>query len=321
MKEKLLCGIDLGGTKLSAAVFTRKGELITEVKTHDHVGRSNDETVRIMAGLVNELAAESGISIHDLEGIGIGAAIFVLYEKGVIIFTSNFKIPFINYPMVEKLQHYFPGMRILLDNDANAQALGEAKFGAGRPYHNLVFITASTGVGAGIIINDKVYRGKSGTAGEVGHSIIEQNSDKLCTCGNCGCGMRLSSGLFFTENYRSKLEEGKTSILGITAETLSHFSGHDLEEGLKRGDPISVELWDDSIKALGTTVFNTHQFLDPEAIVIGGGMMHISDDFLPRIRERFLSLAGDMVFIPTEILLSTAGNNAGLLGAAALLLE
>lgn len=321
MKEKFLCGMDLGGTKLSAAVFTQDGTLVAQVKTHDHVGKTPDEVVEIMVQQVHKVVAKAGITLDELEGIGIGAAIFVLYEKGVIIFTSNFKIPFINYPMVEKLHQHFPGMRILLDNDANAQALGEAKFGAGRPYHNLVFITASTGVGAGIIINDKVYRGKSGTAGEVGHSIIEQDSDKLCTCGNCGCGMRLSSGLFFTENYRSKLEEGKTSTIGITADNLTHFSGHDLEAGMKQGDPISLEIWEDSIRALGTTVFNIHQFLDPEAIVIGGGMMHISDDFLPRIRERFHALIGDMMFIPTKILLSTTGNNAGLLGAASLLLE
>jgi glucokinase len=318
---KLICGVDLGGTKLSAALFDQTGVLIGKEITHNHINETCDGIVRIIAELIKTLLKNNDAQLNDILGIGVGLAGHILYRKGIIITTSNFKVTFTNYPFVEKLETYFPGVKILLDNDANVQALGEYMYGAGKGFESMVFITVSTGVGAGIVLNGKLLRGKNGTAGEIGHSIIEYKSKYLCTCGNYGCAMAHSSGLFLPELYKHKLESGMTSTIGLTIDNISSFDGHFLEKGVNKEDNISIEIMNESADIIGASVFNIHKMLDPDAVVIGGGLMQLGDKYMSRIKNEFNFLMQDMMEDEMVIKHSEIGADAGLLGAASLLLE
>ena len=318
---KFICGVDLGGTKLSAALFDQMGILIGKEITHDHVNETTDGIVGVIADLIKALLKNNNARLTDILGIGVGLAGHILYRKGIIITTSNFKVTFTNYPFVEKMELYFPGVKILLDNDANVQALGEYMYGAGKGYESMVFMTVSTGVGAGIVLNGKLLRGKNGTAGEIGHSIIEYKSKYLCTCGNYGCAMAHSSGLFLPELYKYKLESGMTSSIGLTLDNISSFDGHFLEKGVNKGDKISISIMNESADIIGASVFNIHKMLDPDAVVLGGGLMQLGDKYMSRIKNQFRFLMQEMMEDEMEIKHSEIGADAGLLGAASLLLE
>ena len=318
---KLICGVDLGGTKLSAALFDQKGTLIGKEITHNHVGKTTDEILLISAELVKTLLVNNNIDISDILGIGIGLAGHILYKKGFIITSSNFKATFSNYPFVEKMSIHFPGTRILLDNDANVQALGEYKYGAGQGYESMVFMTVSTGIGAGIVLNGKLLRGKNGTAGEIGHSIMEYKSKYLCTCGNYGCAMAHASGLFFPALYRHKLKSGMKSTIGINKQNVDTFDGYALKRGIEENDKISIEIMNESADIVGLALFNIHQLLDPDAVILGGGLMQLGEEYMSRIERQFRFLIKDMMHEEMEIKHFKLGADAGLLGAASLLLE
>lgn len=319
--EKLLCGIDLGGTKLSAALFDGTGRLVDRDLTYDHVCEEPDGVIGLAAKLVRSLLKRQGLESGDLEGIGVGLAGHVQHRRGLVITSSNFKINFRLYPLVERLGGYFPGLRVLLDNDANAQALGEAIYGAGRGYESMVFMTISTGIGAGIVLDGKLFRGRSGTAGEIGHSIIDQDSTQLCTCGNYGCAMALASGSFLPELYARKLRSGLNSCMDIDESNVESICGELLAKGLSCDDEPSIAVINDSADAVGTAVFNVFQLLNPAAVILGGGLMKLGDAYMARIKKRFAVLVKEMMYEEMEIRPSELGDLAGLLGAASLIRE
>ena len=168
-------------------------------------------------------------------GIGVGVAAHIRFKEGLIITSSNFKIPFKNYPMRDRIQSHFE-VPVILDNDANAQAYGEFVFGAGRGRGSVVFMTVSSGIGAGIIIDGKLFRGMTGTAGEVGHTITQFESDQRCTCGNLGCLMAQASGIFFPSMYQKKLEQGKRTVMEVR--DTAAVDGRTIAEGVRLGDEI-----------------------------------------------------------------------------------
>jgi glucokinase len=318
---KLLCGVDLGGTKLSAALFDQNGSLIAKEITHDHAKKSTDGILLSSVGLVKQLLKNNGLTESDILGIGIGAAAHILYKKGLIITSSNFSATFTNYPFVDKMKVYFPETTIRLDNDANVQAFGEYKYGAGKDYDSMVFVTVSTGIGAGIVLNGKLLRGKNGTAGEIGHSIVEYKSKYLCTCGNYGCAMAHASGLFLPDLYLHKLKTGMKSTIGISENNLNLFDGYALKKGIEENDAISIEIMNESADIVGASIFNIHQMIDPDAVILGGGLMLLGDNYFSRIKNQFKFLIKDMMHEEMEIKPYKLGADAGLLGAASLLLE
>ncbi len=319
--EKLLCGVDLGGTKLAAALFRQNGELVAREIVYDHHKSTSDEILLAVVELINTLLENNGYSSQNLLGIGVALAGHVSFREGKIITTSNFPITIRDFPLVAKLKSRFPDLKIVMDNDANAQAFGEYKYGAAKGYGSSVFVTVSTGIGGGIILDGKMIRGRSGTAGEVGHSIIDYDSDIQCTCGNYGCAMALASGLFFPSLYRWHLQKGMKSTIGITEESAGGMDGKKIEEGMKAGDPVCRKIVGDSARAVGVVLFNIHQMLNPELVVLGGGLMAFGKEYFDMIRREFLFHTHEMMAEEMEIKLAETGVNAGLLGAAALLME
>jgi glucokinase len=320
--ERFICGIDLGGTKLTAGLVKTDGTLVDSVLTNDHVNKDEDGIVADMAAIVNELLNRNGLEEENLIGIGVGFPGHIRSKAGVTITTSNFKAKFKNYPIRQNFQKYFPNTNIIMDNDANAQAYAEYKYGAGRGYKDVVFITLSTGIGAGIIIDGKLIRGMSGTAGEIGHTIVNTESHRMCTCGNEGCVMGLASGLNLSGIAADKLRYGITTKLDITLENVkSTVNGFTIGKGLEIDDELSKAVVFESADYAGVAVYNIFQLLNPEVVILGGGLMNWGDIYLNRIKSKFYSLAKDMMFDNMEIVPAKVGRNSGILGAAALCLE
>ena len=178
------------------------------------------------------------------------------------------------------------------------------------------------GIGAGIILNGKLYRGHTGTAGEFGHTIVEPDSELVCTCGNRGCLMACACGMALPHLFERKLREGKKSLLDLPANfNMSKMSGQILKQGLDMGDPVSKEVIGDSARYVGIGIYNLFQVLNPPLVVLGGGLTNWGQFYLNRIKETFHELARDMIFDPMEIKLSEIIGDAGVIGAAALPLE
>jgi glucokinase len=318
--EKLLCGVDLGGTKLSAGLVNTDGSIHDKTTVYDHIDKDEYRVVDQITLMVRGLLSANKISESDLTGIGIGFPGHVRYKDGITITTSNLQ-GFKDFPLRSALEKNF-SIPVLLDNDANAQALCEHKFGAGRGFESLIFMTISTGIGAGIILDGKLYRGMTGTAGEFGHTIINPDIDLLCTCGNRGCLMACASGLALPQLFKQKTEEGLKTKLSLPAGfQYSQVDGRLIKEGLEIDDPLSNAIMNDCALSVSIGIYNIFQVFNPPIIILGGGLMSWGEEYMGLIRSKFYDLARDMIYDRIEIVESEAGADAGLIGAAALLLE
>lgn len=317
--NEILCGVDLGGTKLSVGLLDQDGHLLDKIAVHDHAGKTEDEIIRQIAQIVQFITLRNKLRETDLTGIGVGVAGHINYKKGMVITTSNFK-GFKNYPFREKLQEHFT-VPVVMDNDANAQTYGTFKFGAGKGHSDMIFMTLSTGIGIGIVINKKLYRGQTGTAGEFGHTIINPDSRLQCTCGNYGCLMAHASGLALPNVYRAKVESGIKSIYANPSFDFQQVDGEFLVGGLREDDPASMETVMEIAHYTGIGIYNIFQIFNPPLILLGGGLLNLGNMYLDEIRRTFYSLVKEMLFDPIEIQVSGLGPDSGLLGAAALLLE
>ncbi len=318
--KKVLCGVDIGGTKLSTALVDHDGNIIDKTVVYDHVDKPEDIFVEQVTLNIKTMFRKNHLEEEDVLGIGIGCAGHLRFRDGVMITTSNLK-GFKNYPLRDAIQSNFK-IPVILDNDANAQAFGEFNFGAGKGYGSMIFLTISTGIGAGIIINHKLYRGLTGTAGEFGHTIVNPDKDLLCTCGNKGCLMSCACGMALPNLFEQKIKEGKTSSLELSEDfDFSTIDGKFIKEGYDLGDQVSKEIILESGFYLGLGLYNIFQVFNPPIIVLGGGLLSWGDIYLDKIKKTFYEYARDMIFDPIEIVVSDIGTDAGVIGAASLPLE
>lgn len=318
--EKLLCGVDLGGTKLSVGLIYPDGRILDKIIVYDHAGMDEESIVNYITQLIKQVIGSNNLSESDLEGIGLGFPGHVRYRDGYTITTSNLR-GFKNFPLRDSLSRNF-SIPVRLDNDANAQAFCELKFGAGKGYNDLIFLTISSGIGAGIILDRKIYRGMTGTAGEFGHTIVDPRSDFLCTCGNRGCLMGCACGLTLPQRFRKKNEEGMRTVLTLGGDfDYSNVDGKLIKQGLDIDDPLSKSIVADCADYVGIGIYNIFQVFNPPIIILGGGLMNLGEFYFNRIKAKFYELVRDMIYDPIAIVRSEAEADAGLIGAAALLLE
>ncbi len=322
--EQLLCGVDIGGTKLAAGLVKRDGTLVRTAMTNEHTCLDEACLMDLTADMVKGLCRDQGIAVTDLEGVGVGMAGHMRSRDGVVITTSNLD-GFKNYPLAKELNDRL-GVRVILENDANCQAWAEHLFGAGRGFEDMVFVTVSTGIGAGLILNNRLYRGQTGTAGEIGHTIVDPTSDIGCTCGNNGCFMALASTLNLDQIVRRKsarftntrildnLKVGHDNTKIMMKVDGKHVYGH-----AKSGDPVALEIMHEYADYLGIMVYNIFQIFNPPVIVLGGGLMNWGMGFFERLCAKFDSLAGHMLFDPIKIVKAEIKDCSGVMGAATLL--
>jgi glucokinase len=317
--KKLLCGVDLGGTKLSVGLVEQRGKLVDKLVAYDHTRKNEEELILQIHGLVRQLLERNRTEENDILGIGVGFAGHLRFKDGMVITSSNFPgLRIKNFPIRKAIQEQF-SVPVIVDNDANAQGYAEFRFGAGVPYDTVIFLTLSTGIGAGLVLEGKLYRGMTGTAGEFGHTIVEPTSDLLCGCGNHGCLFALAAGQSLPQLVKKKLDRGMKT--GLRINSLEQIDGRLIKQGLDSDDELAKTVVLECADYVGIGIYNLFQIFNPPVIVLGGGLINWGPLYLDRIRQKFYGLARDMLFDPIGIALSKLGSDAGLIGAAALLLE
>lgn len=315
--EKLLCGVDLGGTKLAVVLTDEQGTIRDKLVVYDHTTKTDAGIALYISDLIKQLLSSNRLKETDLYGIGVSFPGHIRYRDGVTITTSNLK-GFKNFPLKQAIEEHFQ-TRVLVDNDANAQTYAEFRYGAGRGYESMIFVTISSGIGGGIVINNRLYRGMTGTAGEFGHMIIDPNSAIQCGCGNYGCLMGCAGGLSLPQIAQQFLDRGVSTTLEI--ESAADIDGKAIKAGLEKHDELCENVVAESARYIGIGVYNIFQILNPPLIVLGGGLMNLGEPFFTTIQATFRSHTKEMLYDPIEIVLSQIGDDAGAIGVAALLLE
>ncbi len=319
MKD-ILCGVDLGGTKLAVGLVGDNGVVVDKTIVYDHSTKREHEIVLEMRDIIRALLHTNDMKEDALSGIGVVFPGHIRSREGITITSSNIK-GFKNFPLKKEIQNHF-GCEVVTDNDANAQAYAEFKFGAGTGYNNMIFVTISSGVGAGIIIDRKIYRGITGTAGEFGHMIVDPHGELRCGCGNYGCLMTFTCGQALGKIFKKHLIDGMKTKLQLNENvSSSEINGQVLKKGLELNDQITKLVVDQCARYVGIGLYNLFQIFNPPLFVLGGGLMNLGEYFLRQIKFNFYNLAKDMLFDDVHFRLSKLEDDAGIIGAASLVLE
>lgn len=309
MTEKLLIGIDLGGTTAKIAFVTEEGKIVHNWELPTDTSNNGVNIVKNIAKSVEEKMAEMGLSKADFSGCAIGSPGPIDEKDGSILGAVN--LGWGHYPLKAEIEKYI-GLPAEVANDANIAALGEMWLGAGRGCENIVMVTLGTGVGGGIIINGKILNGVNGAGGEVGHMQIEMEDGYACNCGKTGCLETLVSATGITRLGTLAASENPSSKLNDYDE----LSAKIIFETAAEGDAIAQVVVEDVAAYLGATIANIGNILNPERIVIGGGVSKAGDALLNPTKEYFKKYAFSAVADSTEIVIAELGNDAGVIGAA-----
>ena len=319
MKKDLVIGIDIGGTKIAAGLFDSQGNFLARSFSNSHAGCPPDRVVDAVVASADALLVESGVSKSDIKGVGVGCAGHINFQRGVVLANSNLP-DWHNNPLRETLQGCLK-MPVILDNDANCAAWGEFRFGAGRGSCNMCYITFSTGCGMGIIINGKLYRGATGTAGEIGHTIVNPDGP-LCFCGKRGCLMSYACGMALDRDGHECLKCGEDTLFNrLCGECKEHIPAEQIAEAARQGAPAALHLIETTGKYFGIGLSTVVEVLNPDTIVIGGGLSHIGHLLLDPCIESLNEHIQPVLVDSARIVMSELWNDAGVLGAGALVWE
>ena len=308
MKKKYVVGVDLGGTKIYTALVDLEGNIIKEKAVETLAFEGENAVMGRIIDTINYVI--DGTEKNLIKSIGIGSPGPLDVKNGVIIENSN--LPFKNFEIVKTIRETYD-LPTYLDNDANVATLGEFMFGAGKGTENMVFITASTGIGGGAVINGKLFRGTTGNALEIGHTIVA-NEGPRCGCGNIGCAEALGSGTAIGK----RAKEAVATNVETSLKNYENVTSKEVFKEAANGDRVAKNILETSLNYLGIAVANTITNFDPEKVVIGGGVINGGSIVLDTIRrvvgERALKTFVDSCTVEKAVL----GGKAGVLGAAAL---
>lgn len=314
-----LLGIDIGGTKTIVAVADNQGKIIAQERLNTPREQGPDAVLSAIEHALRRLLINHKPSAinHAITAIGIGCGGPLDRERGVILTAPNL-------PGWEDLDlcGYFRkafDAPVYLDNDVNLMALGEAREGAGAGVDLMAYFNVGTGIGGGIVIDGKLYRG-CGNAGEFGHQIIVPNGPP-CTCGKHGCLESLCSGTSIGRRAREYLADHPDSLILKLAGGIDRVTGHEVAQAAREGDDLALRIWRETGEYLGLGIANVVSILNPRLVVLGGGVVDVGDLLLDpvrrTVRDRAMTqLAADVTIIPGKL-----GNQAGIVGAIHLAIE
>lgn len=310
MRNKYVIGIDLGGTKISGAIADFKGNIVSKYIISTNSNEGEKAVLDRITIVIEKVIEESKIDKNQILAIGIGSPGPLDAKKGIILTTPN--LPFKNFNIVEPLKDKF-NIPVYLDNDANAAAIGEYVFGAGRGTNNMVFITVSTGIGGGAILNGKIYRGNTCNALEIGHTTIEKDGPK-CNCGNYGCAEALASGTAIGREGKEAVERGEKTSLS----SYEKITAYEVFKEAEKGDAVSQKVLDKALNYLGICVANIIASFDPEMVIIGGGVSKGGNIVFQKVKEVVDKRCFKAMSESTKIVPAALGTDAGVIGAVAL---
>lgn len=307
----LVCAVDLGGTNLRAATVDADGRIHNRARIATPDPNDADRIVTAIASAVEQCHAAANSRNSSIRAISIVVPGSVHAETGVIVNAPNLPA-IVNFPLGSALSAKLQ-QPVMLENDANAAALGEFWQGAGRGSQTIICLTLGTGVGGGIILDGKLWRGIDGTGGEIGHMSVEPSSSVKCNCGNFGCLEVYASATAIVRMTREALGGDSTSALqadGLTAQKVAQAAQGD--------DQLAREVFRQMGRYLGVAAASLINILNPEAIVIGGGVSAAFDLFAAQVSEEISSRAFPVPGKRCRIVKAGCGDDAGLLGAARL---
>ena len=311
---KYYIGIDLGGTNIVAAVVDEAYNILAKASTKTNRPRPAEAIADDMAAMAIQAVGEAGLTMDEIEWVGVGTPGIANSSTGVIEYSNN--LGFENTPMAKLIQKHI-NKPVYIENDANAAAYGEYVAGAAKGAKNAVCITLGTGVGGGIIIDGKIYAGSNFGGAEIGHTVIGIDGPQ-CSCGRRGCFEAYSSATALIRMTKEKMDVCPDSVMHkITEERGGKISARTAFDAMRQDDAPAAEVVDFYIKALACGITNVINVFQPDVLCIGGGVCNEGDALLLPVRE----LVKQEVYTRnspknTEIVIAKLGNDAGLIGAA-----
>ncbi|MHC1681856.1 MAG: ROK family protein [Clostridiaceae bacterium] len=310
MGKNYVIGIDLGGTKICGALADVDGTIISQYTIPTDAHEGEEKVLERIINVIKKVLSDSNKNTDEVKAIGIGSPGPLDAKKGIIITTPN--LPFKNFNLIVPIVKEF-NIPTYLDNDANAAAIGEYVFGAGVGTDNMVFVTVSTGIGGGAILNGRIFRGNTCNALEVGHMTLEKDGPR-CNCGNYGCAEALASGTAIGKRGKEAVLQERNTAL----KNYENVSAYEVFKEAANGDEVALEIRDTSLEYLGICVANIVTSFDPEVVIIGGGVSKNGDVIFNKVSEVvnkrcFKSMADSCRIVPAAL-----GTDAGVIGAVAL---
>jgi glucokinase-like ROK family protein len=309
-----LLGLDIGYCKIIFVILDLHGNIISSTQTEFKQDSKKEDIVKTIFRLISHKIEEANLSKKKIAGLGISFPGTVDSDKGCSLKAPN--LPVLNdLPIINMFRDEF-SFFMCLENDARALTFGEAIFGSGIDSKNILGVTLGRRIGSGIIINGDLYRGAYNRAGDIGHMIVNQ-SGPMCSCGNRGCLEVMSSGLAISYSAMRIVDTGIETELRQIAENTT-LTAEIISKAADNGDGIAKSLMTDSAKYIGTALSNVNKLLNPELIIIGGGLVTAGEYFLEEIKEAYnLKTNGLKTKVP-ELKISKLGENASAIGAAAI---
>lgn len=309
-------GIDVGGTNVKIALVDGEGKIIYSNSVPTYAQMGYEYTVNNIKQAIRDLMKETNTDAKEIEGIGFDFPGQVDYKTGVVKLAPN--IPgWINVPIAQMIEEEF-NIPTRIDNDVRCAALGELKFGAGKGCENFACITVGTGIGSGLVINGQLVRGAANAAGEIGHIKLQMNGGPICGCGDTGCLEAFASGPSIVAMAQEYLKGGKSTKFREMAGADGEITPYIVAKAAEAGDPVAKRIFEIVGTYIGMGLVSVINLLNPEKVIIGGGVAAAGDLLLDPIRktikERAMVVAGNSVeIVPAEL-----GNSAGVIGASML---
>ena len=314
-----LIGIDVSGMSIKGGIVDKlDGKIIEQYSIPTNAYSKEYSISEDISKVIDYLIVKTGIKFDQILGIGIGQPGSVDSERGIIRYANNLSVE--NVPVVAELQEKY-SVPIYINNDANCAALGEYVFGAGRGYKDIVFITLGTGVGSGIIIDGKLFEGRSSAGAEAGHMVIHVNGEP-CSCGRKGCWEAYASASALIRQTKAMMDANPESLMHKFAQEEGKVSGKTAFRAAKVGDEAAQLVVDTYINYISEGLINMANIFRPDAILIGGGISNEKEYLTKPIQRLMDSTSFGGAFNP-KVIVKTASlqNDAGILGAAALIIE
>lgn len=315
-----IIGIDIGGTKISVVIVESNGNILKKETFPAEGYKPPKGTLERLKNTIHSLMKSLSLNNKDIKGIGIGCVGPLDPKNGIIISPPNLPA-WRNVHIKDEISSEFE-IPVIMDNDANAAALGEKFFGAGRDVRNLFYYTVSTGIGGGLVINGKIYQGASFDAGEVGHTTILPDGPMCEYCKKNGCLEILSSGTAIARIAKESVSKKKDSIiLKLADNDTEKITSQTVLEAVKKNDKTACVIWNDAVRYLGISVANIIQTFNPEMIVIGGGVSKAGDLLFKPLREIAREYSWQRGYEACSIVPAQLGDNVGDLGAVSLVMS
>jgi glucokinase len=318
MAAQYTVGIDLGGTNIKAGVCDRAGWLLIKDSMLTEGDGGVDHVIGRMAGFATDLIQRSGVPRGQVIGLGIGAPGPMSHKEGIIYSAPNLR----DWKMVPLRDRMCDatGIPTVLENDANAAAFGEFAAGAGQDVRSLMLFTLGTGVGGGVVIDGKLWRGDFDNAAEVGHTIIVPNG-RECPCGQHGCMERYASASAVAERLQEAVAAGEPSSLRPRVLAGEPFDARDVLAARAAGDALAARIWEETCYYLALTITNIQHLFNTELVVLSGGLINAGSVLLETVQRHFEQVSWKIAPDAPRIALATLGTDAGTIGAAALAYE